>query len=155
MPGIRGDNAAGPLLAVERDRVSRQIIAPESVVELAPQCLGGFCESRRYRVVAERARQLCRVPLSGIDIALHLAERDRTIGEFAICMKDRVPGILPTLISEAGGALAVIFDKAVMIRIAIGVDPLQRRLDIRPDTADRVEIAGARVIGAGEHDEER
>jgi hypothetical protein len=70
--------------------------------------------------------------LRGIDVPLHLTQGNWTISELAIGVKDRVAGILPALISQAGGTLPTVFDKPVMIGIAVGVDPLQRRDDIRP-----------------------
>ena len=48
-----------------------------------------------------------------------------------------------------------IFDKTVSIRVAEGVDPLQSRLDIRPDRGDRFDIPGPVEIHASQHDIER
>ena len=72
------------------------------------------------------------MPLGGEHIALHLAQRDRAFGKAAVGVKDRVGRILPSLIVEAGDAAAVVFDKAVPVGIAAGIDPVQRRHDVRP-----------------------
>ena len=48
-----------------------------------------------------------------------------------------------------------IFDKAVSIRVAKRVDPLQTRLDIRPDRGDRFDVPGPVEIHASQHDIER
>jgi hypothetical protein len=46
-------------------------------------------------------------------------------------------------------------DEPAAVRVAVAVDPLQARLDVRPDRTDEVEIAGALVPGAGEDDVQR
>ena len=51
--------------------------------------------------------------------------------------------------------LAVIFDEAVAVAVAVFVDPAQRGLDVRPDLGQGLAIAGALEIHAGEHEEER
>ena len=132
MARIGRDHSTGPLAAVERDRVRGQLLAPEGRLEILPQPFGHAIELRRHRLIAQGARQLRGVVLGGVDITLHLAQRDRPFGKRAVGMKDRIARILPALIGETGGALPVVFDKPVMIEIAIGVDPLQRRRDVRP-----------------------
>ena len=72
------------------------------------------------------------MPLRRIDITLDLAQGDRSFGQAAIFMKDRVVQILPTLVDQTVSVLAVILDKTVAIRIAVGIDPMQRRLDMGP-----------------------
>jgi len=42
--------------------------------------------------------------------------------------------------------LPVIFDKAVVIGIAVAVDPAKRRLDVRPELGQRLQVAGALAI---------
>src|SRR5205814_8595366 len=123
MAGIGGDDATGGLLAIEREHVGFQLIAPEGVLESPPQFLGGITEPRRPHVVAKRACQLRRVAFGGVDVALYLAQRDRAGRDFTVGMKDRVAGIFPALIGEPGGALTLIFDKPVTIRVAVSVYP--------------------------------
>ena len=70
-------------------------------------------------------------------------------------MEHRGPRILPALVAQAALAPGRVLDEAVAVAIAELVDPAQRRLDVRPERADGVEIAGALVVQPGQHDEQR
>src|SRR5262249_53571329 len=70
-------------------------------------------------------------------------------------VEDGVAAALPALIDEPPLVPAGALDELVAIEIAELVDPAQRRLDVRPDRAQRLDIAGALVIGSSQHDEER
>ena len=48
-----------------------------------------------------------------------------------------------------------VLHEAVAVAVAVAVAPRQGRLDLGPDRLDRREVAGALVISAGQHDEER
>ena len=91
------------------------------------------------------------MPFGAIDVSLHLAKRDRPIGKASIRVEYRIRRILPALIDQARGALPVVFDKPVLIEVAIGVDPAQRRQRIRPQGPDSFDIAGACVVFAHQH----
>ena len=95
-----------------------------------------FAASRIERVadclLAEATRAASGQALRRIDVALHLAERDRPLRYRAIGVKDRVVEVLPALVDQARFVGAVIFDEAVAIGIARPVDPAQRRFDVRP-----------------------
>ena len=51
--------------------------------------------------------------------------------------------------------MACIFNKAVPIGVAKCLDPLQSRLDIRPDLFDRRNVAGPLEIHPCKHDKKR
>ena len=68
----------------------------------------------------------------GVDVALHLGERDRTLGERAVVVEDGIVRILPALIDETVVVLPVVFDEAVMIGIAGAGDPGERCFDRGP-----------------------
>src|SRR5271167_1627220 len=87
--------------------------------------------------------------LRRIDVALDLAQRDWALRHPAIFVEDRVVRILPALIYQTAGVLAVVFDKAIAVRIAIGVDPMQRRLYMRPQRPYRLEVACSPEVFAG------
>ncbi|MFC7612168.1 hypothetical protein [Teichococcus aestuarii] len=70
-------------------------------------------------------------------------------------MEDGVVAVLPALVQQPVRPLAAVFDEAVPVRVAVPVDPAQRRLDVRPQDAQRGQVAGSVEIGAGQHDEER
>ena len=70
-------------------------------------------------------------------------------------MEDRVEGILPALVGEPLFGGAPVLDEAVLVGIAGAIDPLQRRLDRRPQLRQRLVVAGAFDIKAGQQDEQR
>src|SRR6516164_5522855 len=98
--------------------------------------------------MTERRSQRGGMPLCRVDVALDLAQRDWTLRHSAIFVEDRVVRILPALIYQTAGILAVVLDKAVAVRIAIGIDPMYRRLDMRPQRLHRLEVACAPEVFA-------
>ena len=89
MPGIRGDDPTRLLGPVERQRVGRQVFAPERRFEPFPQGFGLLQKSGRSRIAQARG-QRGSMALRRIDIALDLAQRDRTLRHAAILVEDRV-----------------------------------------------------------------
>ena len=106
-------------------------------------------------VAAEHACRASGKTLGGIDIALHFDERDRALGEPSVRMKDCILRVLPALVDKALLGRALILDKAVAILIGRSVDPGERRLDMRPEGAQRFFIARTLGVKAGQHDEQR
>jgi hypothetical protein len=90
-----------------------------------------------------------------VDVALNFGERDGAVGEPAVGVEDRVLGVPPTLLDETPRRLPVIFDESVTVPVAPRIDPVERRLDVRPERLEESVVAGAIVVGRGEHDEER
>src|SRR5580700_12191219 len=116
---------------IERQRVGLEFRAPECGFETLgePICLrlepaGGLRMAQAMRPSGSRL-------LRGKDVALDLRERDVTFGQSAVGMKNRIVGILPTLICETAFGRTPIFDKTVLIRIAAAVDPVQRGFYVR------------------------
>jgi hypothetical protein len=150
LAGIRRSHLARPLGAVERQRVSAELLAPERLLEaLGQEQRCGF-ELRRLLDQSQAPGAARRQPLAGKDISLNLRQRDVALGELSIGMEDRVEGILPALVGKPllGGAL--VFDETVLVGIAGPVDPLQRRFDRRPQLGQRFVVAGAFDIEAGQ-----
>ena len=106
-------------------------------------------------MLAEPARAARGQTLRRIDVALHLAERDRALRDRAVGVEDRVVGILPALIDQTLLVGAVILDEAVAIGIARPVDPAQRRFDVGPELAQRLDVAGVLGVEPGQHHEQR
>ena len=86
---------------------------------------------------AQPARARGGEALGGIDIALHLDERDRPLGQAAVRVEDRIVGVLPALVRQPRLGSARVLDEAVAIEITSLVDPRQRALDGRPQLADQ------------------
>ena len=155
LPGIRRSHLARPLGAVERHSVGAEFLAPERRLEaLGKQKRRGF-ELRRPLDQSQAPGAARRQPLAGKDIPLNLRQRDVALGELPIGMKDRVEGILPALVGKPLLGSALILDESVLVGIAGAVDPLQRRLDRRPQLGQRCLVAGAFDIKAGQQDEQR
>ncbi len=86
--GVGGPHPADALRAVERDAVCAQLVDPEGLLELGPQLLRLRGEALGQRIVAERLGQRGRTPLRGEDVALDLAQRDRSFRKRPIGVKD-------------------------------------------------------------------
>ena len=82
-------------------------------------------------MVQRQGQSRC-VSLGAVNVGLNFAQSDRAFGQAAILVEDRVVRILPALIDQALGVLALIFYKPVTVRVAIGVDPMEGSLNIRP-----------------------
>lgn len=70
-------------------------------------------------------------------------------------MKDGVARILPALMDQPVGAVTCVLDRTVAILVAVAVDPGEGEVDVGPDGLDEGAVAGALIVGAGKHDEER
>src|SRR5207248_3747723 len=111
--GVRRAHEAGALLAVERDRVGADLVAPEGALEaLAQLARLGFERVRRVRL-AHGAREPRRVRLREVDVALHLGARDPRPPEARAGMEGRIRGILAALGHGAGCANALVLDQPV------------------------------------------
>src|SRR5262245_3606567 len=155
LTGIRAADAAGLLLAVERERVGLELLAPEACVESLRQLMGFSLEATRALVPPQPFGATCQHLLRAIDVALHLRKRDRPLRQAAVGVENRILGIFPALVGETALGRAVVFEKAVAIGISGAVDPGERGLDRGPQLHDDSVVAGALGIDAGEHDEER
>ena len=70
------------------------------------------------------ARQARGADLGVVDVALQLAGRARRRRQRAVRERDRVPGVLPALVLEAGLLVApLVLDVAVAVAVAVFVDP--------------------------------
>ena len=78
-----------------------------------------------------------------------------TLGQTAVGVKDRVVRILPALIGQALLGRGPVLDESVPVGIAWPVDPAQRGLDRRPQLGERLFVAGAFDVEAGQQHEQR
>src|SRR6266568_4718481 len=80
--------------------------------------------------------------VGGVDVPLHLAQRDRSLGDPAIGEGDPVPGVPPALVDQAAVGGAPVLDEPVTVAVPVLLDPLQGAVGVRQQ---RVHLVG---IGA-------
>src|SRR6266516_1748136 len=94
--------------------------------------------------------------LGVVDVALKLARgtwqaRERAIGE-----QDRVPGILPALVLQAGlRVAAAVLDVAITIAVPVCVDPVQRSSGFQLQLPYQLSIASPALDLIEQDEEER
>ncbi len=132
VPGIRGAHPALLLCAVQRQGVRGEVFAPERALEAGPELLRERTLTAAQRFIPERQGHLRHGPPGREHVALHLAERDGPLGQPPVRVEDRVPGVLPALVAQTGGRSTRVLDEAVPVRVAVGLDPGQRSLEVRP-----------------------
>ena len=152
--GIGRAHAARTLGAVEGQRIGAEVVAPERSPRSGARSASASSQSLSARPASPKcAASLAAALLGREHVGLHLAQRDRPRGAGAVGVEDRIVAVLPALIDEALLVGAVVFHEAVAVGVAELVDPGQRRLDVRPDGADRLDVARPVEIGARQHDE--
>ena len=85
-----------------------------------------FGQCRRPGLVAERVGQLHAGRVCRVHIGLQLGERDGRRGQGPSAPVDPVEGVLPALVDQAAVGGPPILDETVAVRVAVGVDPLER-----------------------------
>jgi hypothetical protein len=104
--------------------------------------------------MAEGGREQRSVALGAVDVGLHFAQGDGSLSHAAIVMKDRILGVLPSLIGQSFLGLPMVFDEAVAVPIAVGVDPAQRGLGVGPQSLDGLEVSGTHEVLAQQQHEQ-
>ena len=128
VPDVRRERPHLPLLSVQGEREELPVVHPEILVEPLPEIVGLPLEPVREPVVApDLAGEPRAADLRVVDVSLELARRSRKRGERAVREEDRVPGVLPALVLEAGlRVAALVLDVAVAVPVAVLVDPFER-----------------------------
>ncbi len=93
--------------------------------------------------------------LGGVDVALHLGERDRRVGRAAVGVADRVARVLPALVEQAKPRAAAVLDEPVAVEVAVAVDPVERRQRVRPQALEQLVVAGPGVDLAEDDEPQR
>src|SRR5690348_9562014 len=137
MSGIRGPDPALSFLAIQRDRVGRNLIAPEGSLKAGSQrfCLG--LQLSGARSFAENGCQPGRPALGRVDVALHFAQRDWSPCQRAVGMEDGIIRIFPTLLDQSILGMARILHQTVAVAIAVSVDPGQGAFQVWPNSPDQ------------------
>ena len=154
MPGVGGARTAERPVAVDGDAVEAEVLHPEPGLDPLAHGLGPLIPDLGARP-PQTAQHERHGAEGGERVALHLRQRHRPLGKAAVLVEDRVNAVLPALVGKAGGGPAGIVDQAVLIGVAVALDPFGRRADGRPEPVDQRDIAGALQIGAGEGHVER
>ena len=75
--------------------------------------------SARSGASVERAGDARAGEEGGVDVGLHLAERDRALGQRAVGVGDGIPTVLPALVRQPGLGHAAVLDEAVAVAVAV------------------------------------
>ena len=86
----------------------------------------------------------------GVDVRLHLAQRDGPGGQPAVIVENGIVRVFPSLLHQSVLGAPRVFHEAVAIAVAMLVDPLQGGEDVRPDFAQEIQIRRALVVGSGQ-----
>ena len=123
--GAKGVDLA--LVAVECEGVvPAALLDPERLVEALPQLLRlPFQPGRELALAPHLARKLRDAPFCVVDVALHLARRNRGIRQAAVVEALRIPGVLPRLVLEPAVRATLVLDETVTVPIAVLVDPFE------------------------------
>ncbi len=155
MARIRCHHAAQFAVAIERDAVEAGLFHPVLFFDALTDFLRTFAVLLGRIVQAPQLGEMSHRVECRARIRLHFDECDRTVGEAAIGVEDRIVAVLPALIGETAIGLALIVQQTVTVLVADTRDPLCRALQRRPQLVDQGEVPRAFRIGAGQHDEER
>src|SRR5262249_46230256 len=69
-------------------------------------------------------------------------------------MKDRIVGILPSLMQKPVRSVSPVLDEPVSIAVSIAPHPEQRGLDLRPDLLDERKVAATLIVGLCQDNEQ-
>ncbi len=109
-----------------------------------------------HRVLPDLAREARAAHLGVVGVALQLAGRAREAGQPAVPVRDRVPGVLPALVLEAGLLVPpLVRDVAVALEVRVLVDPLQRGEGLVLEVANELSVAGPALVLVQQDDEQR
>ena len=135
MPGVGAAHPAGPLVAVERQHVGAELVVEERRVEAPAQVLRA--PAQRPHLVVAALQPLARSPPPPARRrrrrpAPRPARSGRRASVPSAWKTESWLSFQPWLISPSALRAAVL-DEAVAVAVAVRVDPVERRLDVRPD----------------------
>ena len=144
VPVVRGERVDLVPVRVEREREVLAIVDPEVAVEAALEVGGLLLQPvGERRVLPDLAGQPCAAHLGVVGVALQLAGRAREARQPAVAIRDRVPGVLPALVLQAGLLVpAPVPDVAVALEVARS--RRSRRAQPGPRARDRARACGRR-----------
>src|SRR5207244_6080113 len=105
------------------------------------ELVGLVLEPRGERAGApDLARERGHAQLRVVDVALHLAGRDRRGGERPVVEALRVARVFPGLVLEPARSSALVLDEAVAVAVAVLVDPGERPHGRVPQLANKFRV---------------
>ena len=107
-------------------------------------------------VVPHGAGETSAAHLGVVRVALEFARRTREARKRAVAVGDRVPGVLPALVLEAGLLVpALVRDVSVALEVRVLVDPVERSARLVFEVADKSRVAGPSFVLVEQHDVQR
>ncbi len=132
--------------STQKSRLKRRLRSAASLLE--PVGVRG--------ILPDVAGQPGAAQLGVVGVALQLAGGPRKPGQAAVAVGDRVPGVLPALVLEAGLLVAALVgDVAVALQVGVVVDPGQGRPRLALERAHQLRVARPALVLVEEHDVER
>ena len=101
VPGTRAAHAARTLLAIERESVDADIVAPEGLLKALLQIARGLAKRACKHVIVHRVCELRGRDSRGVRIALHFARSDRSFGDPSVRMKHGIVRVSPAVLPQA------------------------------------------------------
>ena len=142
MRHVAAQRVDGALAAVQRQRVPAAVGQPEPLVEGVAQAgRGGPPGGRAGGVAVQRLGEVRAGEVRGVDVALHLAQRDRRLGQPAGPVADRVEAVLPALVGQAPVGGTAVLDEPVAVPVAVVLHPGQRLVGGRQQPAYPLRVA--------------
>src|SRR2546429_8417630 len=129
MRRIRGDRGDLYLLPVEALRIELLTVEPERQLEATPELGRLSRQPLGHDRLAEALEDAAQPHLGLVDVSLYLDERHRQFHRASIRIEQRVMRVLPTLGTHAAAGALGVLDEAVVVRIAVEVDPLEGAQD--------------------------
>ena len=105
------------------DYTRNNVMTAAQMLETLSQRLGLPGEFYRTIDVSQLRGHCCSGPPRRVDVSLDFTQGDGALGRGAILVEDGVVGILPALMKKAVDRLPRIFNEAVLIAVAVFVDP--------------------------------
>src|SRR5436190_7588038 len=157
MAVVRGEAVHLVALRVEREREVTAVLDPEVAVEAAFQSSGLALEAvRELGVLPGDASQPSPADLGVVRVTLELAGRPREAGQPPVAVRDRVPGVLPALVLEAGLLVsALIPDVSVAEQVRVVVDPGEGGSSLELELAHELGVAGPALVLVEQHHVQR
>lgn len=143
---VRGQGVDLAAVSVERQRVVLSALDPRVATEVMLEFVRFALELVGVlRVVPYSTCQPGAAHLGVVGVTLELAGRAREAGQLPVATRDRVPGVLPALVLEAGLLVAALVgDVADSQRISLCVDPVHCGACLGLKGADEVGVAATR-----------